>query len=114
VANGILIQVHARGRELSVLRTLGVSRGQTTRMLLAEGAVIGLVSGILSLFLGHAFGALSVAFLDRFTLFEYSLALSAEAAGWTILLAVTLCSLAAVYPALVAGRVSSAESLHYE
>jgi putative ABC transport system permease protein len=114
VANSILIQVHARERELSVLRTVGVSRGQTARLLLAEGAVIGLVSGVLSLFLGHAFGALSIAFLDRFTLFDYSLALSLESGVWTLLMAVAVCSLAAVYPAMVAGRVSSAESLHYE
>jgi ABC-type antimicrobial peptide transport system permease subunit len=114
VANVILIQVIDRQRELSVLRSLGVSRLQTTRTLIAEGAVIGLVSGLLSLVLGHAFGAVSVAFLDRFTLFDYRLVLSPAASAGMVLMAVLVCSLAAIYPALVASRVSSAESLHYE
>jgi len=39
-------------------------------LLLLGGAVIGLVSGILALVLGHVIGAISVAFLDRFTLFD--------------------------------------------
>ena len=38
VANSILIQVHAREREFAVLRTLGISKGQTVRLLLVEGA----------------------------------------------------------------------------
>jgi ABC-type antimicrobial peptide transport system permease subunit len=114
VANSILIQVMARQRELSVLRSVGASRIQTIRMLVAEGAVIGLVAGVLSLAVGHAFGAVSIAFLDRFTLFDYSLSLSPMASIAMVGLAVVVCSLAAIYPALVAGRVSSAESLHYE
>lgn len=114
VANGMLIQVHARSRELSVLRSLGVSRGQTTRLLLVEGAIVGLVSGILAVLLGHAIGAISIAFLDRFTLFDYRLVASPEAGLAIAGLAVVTCCLAAVYPAVVANRLSSAESLHYE
>ncbi len=114
VTNNILIQVHAREREFSVLRTLGVSRGQTTRVLLVEGAIIGLVSAVLAIALGHTVGAISIAFLDRFTLFEYELVFSAQATVLISALVVTTCCLAAVYPALVANRVSSAESLHYE
>jgi putative ABC transport system permease protein len=114
VANSILIQVHARERELSVLRTLGVSRGQTSRLLLVEGAVIGMVSAVLALVLGHTAGAISVAFLDRFTLFDYELVLSVRTGFLIALLAVATCCLAAIYPALVANRISSAESLHYE
>lgn len=114
VANGVLIQVLAREREFSVLRTVGVSRAQTTRLLLVEGAIIGIVSGLLALALGHTLGAISVSFLDRFTLFEYRLAFSPLAGALVCLLAVATCCLAALYPAVVANRISSAESLHYE
>ena len=113
-ANSILIQVHARERELSVLRTIGVSRGQTARLLLVEGAIIGTVSALLAMVLGHSLGAISIAFLDRFTLFDYQLVISFRAGLTISLLTVATCCLAAVYPAAVAGRVSSAESLHYE
>lgn len=114
VTNSILIQVHTRGREFSVLRTLGVSRLQTMRLLLVEGGINGLVAALLALFLGNAMGAISVSFLDRFTLFEYEFVFSVRDSLWISLLAVVTCSVAALYPAFVANRISSAESLHYE
>lgn len=114
VTNAILIQVHAREREFAVLRTLGISRTQTARLLLVEGAVIGLASAFLALILGNALGAVSIGFLDRFTLFDYRFVFSAGQSLGIGLLAVLTCTLAAVYPTLVATRISSAESLHYE
>jgi putative ABC transport system permease protein len=114
VANSLLIQVLARRRELSLLRTLGVSRGQTVRLLVVEGAVIGGVGGLFALVLGHVFAALGIGFLDRFTLFDYAFHVSVGSALGALGLAVITCCLAALYPALVAGRLSSAESLHYE
>jgi len=114
VANSILIQVHAREREFAVLRTLGISRGQTVRLLLVEGVVIGLVGAALALVLGNNIGAISVAFLDRFTLFEYRFVSSFTASIMITLLTLLTCALAAIYPALAANRVSSAESLYYE
>ncbi len=114
VTNNILIQVHTRGREFSVLRTLGVTRLQTMRLLWLEGNIIGLVAALLSLLLGNALGAISVSFLDRFTLFEYQFVFSVRDSLWISGLALATCSAAAIYPALVANRISSAESLHYE
>ena len=114
VANTILIQVHARRREFSVLRTLGVSTGQTARLLLVEGAIVGSVGALMALLLGHALGATSVAFLDRFTLFDYSMQWSWSSTLRVSVLPILTCCAAAIYPALVANRVSSAESLHYE
>ena len=114
VANSLLIQVLGRQRELSLLRTLGVSRLQTLRLLLMEGAVIGAVGGLFALVLGHLFAAISIAFLDRFTLFDYRLSLDLGHALGILALSIVTCTLAALYPAMVANRVSSAESLHYE
>lgn len=114
VTNNILIQVRTRDREFAVLRTVGVSRMQTLRLLLVEGAVIGLVAALLSMLLGNTVGAISVAFLDRFTLFDYQFVYSPEDSLLISLLAVATCSLAAVCPAFEAFRISSAESLHYE
>jgi putative ABC transport system permease protein len=114
VGNSILIQVLAREREFSVLRTVGISRAQTTGLLLVEGAIIGIVSALLALVLGHTVGAISVSFLDRFTLFDYRFVFSPQAGVLFFLFAVVTCCLAAVYPAVMATRISSAESLHYE
>ena len=114
VANTMFIQVQARKREFSVLRTLGCSRGQIVRMLLLEGVIIGLVSALLATVLGNVLGAVSIAFLDRFTLFDYQLILSAKVSLIIAAMAVAACTVAAILPARAAHRISSAESLHYE
>jgi putative ABC transport system permease protein len=114
VANTMLINVHARGREFSVLRTIGMDRWQIAKMLLAEGIIVGLVGALLAAAVGNALGAISVSFLDHFTLFDYAFTFSI---GDTVLfsaLCIATCSVAAIYPAIVAARLSSAESLHYE
>ena len=114
VANNMLIQVHARRRELSVLRTIGVDRRQTMRLVVVEGAMIGAVGAALALGLGHLIGLVSVAFLDEFTLFDYRFVFSFTSSAAIALLAAITCAAASLYPAWVAPRISSAESLHYE
>jgi putative ABC transport system permease protein len=114
IVNTLLIQVHSRGRELSVLKTLGVDRNQMFRLLLAEGMVIGLVGGLLAIVLGTALGVVSVSFLDSFTLFEYNFVWSTRETLSILLFAVFTCCVSAIYPAMVATRMSTAESLHYE
>jgi putative ABC transport system permease protein len=114
IVNTLLIQVHSRGRELSVLKTLGVDRLQMFRLLLAEGMVIGLVGAFLAVMLGTALGMVSISFLDSFTLFQYDYVWSTKETLLIILFAVFTCCVSAIYPAIVATRVSTAESLHYE
>lgn len=114
VANTLLIQVHGRGREFSVLRTIGMDRWQITKLLLAEGLIIGFVGALLAAIIGNALGAISVSFLDHFTLFEYAFRLSLRDTALFSALCIVACSVAAIYPAFVAARTSSAESLHYE
>jgi putative ABC transport system permease protein len=114
VANTLLIQVHGRGREFSVLRTIGMDRWQITKMLLAEGLIIGFVGALLAAVAGNALGAISVSFLDHFTLFDYRFRLSLSDTLLFSALCIATCSAAALYPAFVAARTSSAESLHYE
>ena len=114
VANTMLIQVHAREREFSILRSVGTSRWQTAKLLLLEGALIGMAGGLVAIFLGNALGAISVSFLDHFTLFDYRFRFSPSATLWLFAFAVLTCLVSAVYPAIVARSVSSAEALHYE
>ena len=114
VANTMLIQVRARDREFAVLKSIGISRGQVARMLLIEGTIIGCVSAALAVVIGNGLGAISIRFLDHFTLFDYFLRISPHATLYISALCVFTCIAASVYPAFVANRTSSAESLHYE
>jgi ABC-type lipoprotein release transport system permease subunit len=114
VANTMLIQVRARDREFAVLKSIGISRGQVARMLLIEGTIIGCVSAALAVVIGNGLGAISVRFLDHFTLFDYALRISLPATLYISALCVLTCVIASIYPAFIANRASSAESLHYE
>ena len=114
VTNTLLIQVHSRQREFSVLRTIGMDRQQVMRMLVLEGVIIAMVSALLALVVGNILGAVSVSFLDRFSLFDYRFVFSPGDTAWITILALITCSIAALYPAVSAARISSAESLHYE
>ncbi|MCI0732217.1 MAG: ABC transporter permease [Methylococcaceae bacterium] len=114
VINTLLIQVHSRSREFALLTTLGMNRIQIVRILLVEGLIIGLVGAALATALGTALGFISVSFLNRFTLFEYVYIWSNGSALNIAGLAILCCSVSAIYPALVATRITSAESLHYE
>ncbi len=114
IVNTLLIQVHSRGRELSVLKTLGIDRIQMFRLLLVEGLVIGLVGAVLAVMLGTALGMVSVSFLNHFTLFQYEYIWSTEATLLISCFAVFTCCVSAIYPAFIATKISTAESLHYE
>ena len=114
VANTMLIQVRARDREFAALKSIGISRGQVVRMLLIEGTIIGCVSAVLAIVIGNGLGAISIRFLDHFTLFHYFLRISWSATLNISLLCVLTCVVASVYLAFIAHRSSAAESLHYE
>ena len=114
VANSLAIQVHARRREFAILRSVGISRWQCSRLLIFEGLVVGCVSAGLALFLGALIGASSVEFLDRFTLFDYEFAWDWGATGVVSAICIATCLVASIYPAFSAARVSGAEALHYE
>ena len=52
-----LLSVARRRREFALLRALGLVRAELMRGLLAEGAVVGVVGGLLGVALGHALAA---------------------------------------------------------
>ncbi|MDP6564903.1 MAG: FtsX-like permease family protein [Alphaproteobacteria bacterium] len=114
VGNTMLIQVLGRAREFAVLRAIGLDGRQVRLLLLTEGLCIGCTAAVFALVLGNALGAVSIAFLDHFTLFEYRYTLSAGMLGLIVALAIATCAAAALYPARLATRTNSAESLHYE
>lgn len=57
------LSVLRRRRSLALLRALGVTRGQLTRALIGEGAVLGMAGSLLGVLLGVAFAAAILRFL---------------------------------------------------
>ena len=107
IINTFSILVAQRSRELALLRAIGARRGQLTRSVLLEAAVVGLLGGTVGLGLGFALASGIKALFASFGLdlsqsglvFEPRTAVVAYAVG----LLVTL--LAAYLPARRAGRI---------
>ncbi|GAA4994248.1 FtsX-like permease family protein [Pseudonocardia tropica] len=104
VASTFRIVLARRSRELAMLRCVGASRGQVTRSVLAEAALTGLVAGV-----GGALVAVGGGWAAPAVAGASGVDLPAPAVPWgrlagCVLLAVVVTVLAALAPALAAGR----------
>ncbi len=107
VVNTVMASVRARRWEMGVLRSLGVTRSALVRLIIAEGLLIGLVACLLSLCFGVMAGLCGVG-ISQYVSFFGGLH-PALVLPWGMMsigfgLALGLCLLAAVWPAVATGR----------
>jgi len=114
VANQLVLAVHARRREIALLRVLGMTADQIRKMLLLEGAFVGLLGGTLAVLLGVPLGYASLAALKLVSAFEVHFELPIHYVLLTVAGAVVVAVLASIYPARRAADARSAEFVHYE
>ncbi|HXB68336.1 MAG TPA: FtsX-like permease family protein [Candidatus Acidoferrales bacterium] len=114
-ANSLLALVLDRRRELGLLRYLGASAVQVSRMILIEAAFLGALALLLGVVLGFAISLLLVFVVNK------------QSFGWTIqfhpplgllsgalLLVWCVTVLAGLYPARVAARLNPIDAIHEE
>lgn len=111
LANLMAANVASRSREIAVLRSIGLTRGQLTRMVLGESVVLGLIGSGLGLALGLALGRASNVMTQALSGFAPPMSVP-----WTMVLggaaaAIALCVLAALIPARNAGRTNIVQVL---
>ncbi|MCB9880005.1 MAG: ABC transporter permease [Planctomycetes bacterium] len=104
VVNTLLAAIRARSWEIGILRSIGQTRGQIVRMVLAEGLLTGLLAGLVSLlfglgvsYTGTIAGSRSMDVTAPFVVPWPSLLLG-------LALALGVCVAASVVPALLAAR----------
>jgi len=114
VANQLILAVHARRREIALLRVLGMTSDEIQKMLLLEGTFVGLLGGVLAVLLGVPLGYASLAALKLVSTFEVHFELPFQYVLFTIAGAVAVAVVASIYPARRAASVRSAEFVHYE
>jgi lipoprotein-releasing system permease protein len=128
ITSGLIMLVKDKGRDIGILRTMGVSQGGIMRIFMVTGASVGVV-GTLAGFLLALVVCLNIESIRRFLswltnteLFSpelYFLSklpadLDASETTAVVIMALTLSLLATLYPAWRAARLDPVEALRYE
>lgn len=114
VVNTMTMSVLERTREIGMLRSLGMTRWQVGKMILAEAAIIGLIGGAF----GLAFGLfLSRVFLIATTVlqgYDLTYVLPTQGIVVSLVIALVVSQIAALWPARRAVSIQIIETIHYE
>ena len=112
VINTLVLSVLERTRELGMLRAIGMTRGQTTRMVTVESVTIALFGAVLGIGVGVGLGwVLQMALAD--TGVDVFAVPTALILGY-LAAAVLVGLLAAIAPAIRAGKVNILSAISYE
>jgi putative ABC transport system permease protein len=112
VFNALSMTVLERTRELGMLRALGSTRAMIARSVIAEALILGLLGSVLGVLFGYGMAKGLVYLFGRAFLFQITdLTLSPFALASAVVVGVAVTAVAALYPALRAGRVSPVEAM---
>ncbi len=112
VFNALSMTILERTRELGMLRALGSTRAMITRSVIAEALILGLIGSLLGVLFGYGMAKGLVYLFGRAFLFEITeLVISPFALVSAMVVGTAVTVLAALHPALRAGRVSPVEAM---
>jgi putative ABC transport system permease protein len=114
VINTLMMNVLERRREIGGLRSLGLTRRQTVKMILAEAATLGAIGGVFGLGFGYVLSQVFVQALN--VLAGYQIAYLFDAGSFAVGAAIALgvSQVAAAYPAWRAAGVNIVEAIKHE
>ena len=110
IVNTLGMGVMERIRELGVLRAIGMTRRQASRMVVTEAIILGLVGSLLGILVGLGIGVILLLFSGDF---DTSMALPWGSIAVAAVLGISSSIVASYYPAAVASRVSIIRSLKF-
>ena len=112
VFNALSMTILERTRELGMLRALGSTRAMIARSVIVEAMLLGVIGSLLGVLFGYGMARGLVYLFGRAFLFEItSLVLSPFALVSAIVVGIAVTVVAALYPAMKAGRVSPVEAM---
>jgi putative ABC transport system permease protein len=114
VVNTLTMNVLERTQEIGMLRSIGLTRGQTLGMVLAESAVMGMIGGVLGLGFGVVLTRIFLWSMTAMSGYKITFVLPVEAVWVSLLIALVVSQLAAILPARRAARTKILEAIHYE
>lgn len=104
LGNLMAANVASRARDMAILRAIGVTKSQLSRMIIGEAVVLALIGSAMGLGLGLALARTSNRMTEVLGGFQPEFSIPWELVGGGAALATLLCGLAALVPALRAGR----------
>ncbi|HEY0707489.1 MAG TPA: FtsX-like permease family protein [Polyangia bacterium] len=119
IISNLIMMVTEKGREVAILKAMGAQDGAILRVFFAEGLYIGL----LGLTVGVTVGVAACQLIKRFGLplptdvyyiSQLPVVMRAEEIVTVAGLALVLCCLATIYPAILASRLRPVDGLRYE
>jgi putative ABC transport system permease protein len=114
VINTLMMNVLERQREIGGLRSLGLTRWQTTKMVLAEAATLGAIGGAFGLGFGYILSQIFVLSLNELSGYDLKYIFAANTFLAGIFIALGVSQVAALYPAWKAAGVNIVEAVKHE
>ena len=114
VVNTLTMSVIERTQEIGMLRAIGMTRAQIVRMVLSEAGLLGVIGGVLGL--GTGIVLARILFIGMTTMSGYKLTfvLPPEGIALSLVAAILISQVAAIFPARRAAGVRILEAVHYE
>ena len=114
VVNTLTMSVIERTQEIGMLRAIGMTRPQVIRMVLAEAGLMGVIGGVLGVCTGIVLARILFIGMTSMSGYDLNFVLPPEGVAVSLIAAIIISQLAAVFPSRRAARVKILEAVHYE
>lgn len=114
IVNTLTMNVVERTQEIGMLRSIGLTRGQTLVMVLAESLLMGLIGGVLGLSFGILLSRIFLWSMMAMSGYQISFVMPVGAIIAGLLIAVGVSQFAAILPARRAAFTRILDAIHYE
>ena len=114
VINTLTMNVMERIQEIGMLRSIGLTRGQVIKMILAEASLMGMVGGVMGLVLGVVLTRIFLLGMTAMSGYKVTFIMPAASIIAGLFISLVVSQLAALFPARRAARTRILEAIHYE
>jgi putative ABC transport system permease protein len=114
VINTLMMNVLERRREIGALRSIGMTRTQVIRMILAEAGALGGIGAVFGIGFGVLLSRVFVEGMRVTTGYRLEFSLPPQSLALALFIALAVSQLAALYPAWKGSRVNIVEAIKHE
>ena len=114
VVNTLMMNVLERTREIGMLRSLGMTRRQVAKMILAEAGLIGIIGGAFGLVFGLFLSRLILTAANAIQGYDLTYVLPKEGIVISLFIALITSQIAAIWPARRAAGIRIIEAIQFE